>query len=453
MDEAFTRKSLLNELGEVLRLSLPIIVTTLSHTLMQFVDVLMLGKYGRLELAASSPAGMTFFVVASFLIGINSCNNTFVSQSMGRGHPSECARYTVHAIYLALIAQVLMIPLIIGGHVVFEFFAHEPEIRVLETTYFRVRGFQLGGVGMVVALATFYQGTGRPVIPMIAALVANALNVLGNYLLIFGKFGFPEWGIFGAGLATTVMTYVQVLILLGVFLSRRTHAKFTTRRWRPFELQRIRRLLAIGVPAGVSFALDVASWAIFINLVIGRLGTNTLAGSNVAGQIMALSFMPTVGLGIAVTALVGRYIGKGDIPGAKRRAYVAMACACSYMTLMGVLFVLFRGPLIRMFSSEPEIVRVGGIILCYAALFQFSDAIGILSHAALKGAGDMKFAAIVHVLTAWFFFLPLVLFLGRGQAWGVHGAWISATAYIWIIDVIFFRRFVGERWRKIDIFK
>ena len=446
-------KSLFGELREVIWLSLPIIITMTSHTLMQAVDAAMLGRYGHLELAAVIPAGLVFFTFASFLIGIISCNNTFVSQSLGRGLPQDCARYTIHAVYLALLAQFVMFPLIAWAKHLFAFFGHEPQVQALEVTYFGIRAMQLAGTGMIIALSTFFQGTGRPVIPMLTGIAANTLNILGDYVLIFGKFGFPEWGIFGAGLATTLATYVEVMLLMWVFLSGRMNREFGTRRWRPFEWARLQRLLRVGIWTAATFFLDLASWTIFINVLVGKLGTNVLAGNAAASQIMHLSFMPTIGLNIGVTAMVGRHIGQGDIRGAKRRGYLGIACGCSYMTVMGIIFFIFRRPLIMLFSQEPAVITAGSIILVYVALFQFSDAFNILSRGALKGAGDTRFPAVVQIVIAWFFFLPLASYLGRPDVWGIHGAWISATVYVWVLAPILFWRFVNEGWRKINIFR
>ncbi len=125
------------------------------------------------------------------------------------------------------------------------------------------------------------------------------------------------------------------------------------------------------------------------------------------------------------------------------------------MTVMGASFFLFRRPLIGLFLADarPEVIAAGSISLCYIALFQFSDSIGILSAGALKGAGDTKYTAVVQILIAWLFFLPLVFYLGKPEVWGLHGAWLAATIYIWIYSALLFRRFVSEKWRKIDIFR
>lgn len=447
------RKRLLGELGQVLSLSLPIIVTMFSQTLMQFVDTLFISHYGKAELAAVTPAGLTFFTLGSFMLGMMSCNNTFVSQSLGRGQKHDCARYTVHALSIGLAAQLLIMPFVFFAPSIFALYGHSAQIQPLEVSYFRTLCFRVGGMSIVAAFASFFQATDRPVVPMITGIIANLLNIVGDYALIFGHFGFPRWGIFGAGYMTTVATWCEAAMLFLVFISARTHSDFGSRNWGPFEFKKVAQFLRIGLAGGLAYALDLGSWTIFIAAVVGRLGENVLAGNNAASQIMHLSFMPAIGLNIGVTALVGRHIGMGDIPGAKRRAYLSMAAAACYMTIMGALFVLFRKPLIGIFSNDPEVVRAGGVILVYAGLFQFVDAVGILSSGALKGAGDTNFPVIMQLVLAWGVFLPAVFLFGRPEAGGIHGAWITAVVYIWIFDIILFFRFRGERWKKIDIFK
>ena len=447
------RKSALSELGEVVWLSFPMIVTMTSQTLMQSVDALMLGHYGENELAAVMTAGLSYFIFGAFLIGVNSCNNTFVSQSLGRGQPEECGRYTIHAIYLSLLIQPVLVPLIAAARPLFALYGHEPNVQALEVTYFRVRALQLAGTGATVALATFFQGTGRAAVPMITGVVANVVNIIGDYSLIFGHFGLPRLGILGAGITTTCASYLEVTLLLLFFLSARNRAQYGTSRWLPIQPEKIWRLLRIGIAAGVTFALDLGSWTIFISRFLGRLGTASLAAYGAAQQIMHLSFMPTIGLEIGVTALVGRHIGEHDIAGAKRRAYLGMIVAACYMSLVAVLTVIFRRQLISVFNDQPDVVRAGEIILVYVALFQFSDAFGILSQGALRGAGDTVFPAVLIAVLAFFFFLPLSYYLGRPDVLGVHGCWIAATVYIWAVDALLFWRFVSEGWRKIDIFR
>jgi len=451
--EKLERGSLRADLGEVVRLSLPIIITMGSQTMMMFVDMLLVGRFGKDELAAAGPGGLTFMVFGAFILGLVSCNNTFVSQCLGRGELGGCGRYTVHCIYIGFLAQVLILPFIAGAPLIFRLFHHEPVVMGLEVTYFRVLALRVAAMSVVAALAAFYQGTGRPIVPMVTGIFANGLNFVLDLILIFGKLGLPRLGLLGAGIATTLASCAEAAILLTLYLSRREQARFATRSWAPFEWKKVTQILRIGIAAGATFALDLGSWAIFVSFVIGKFGADVLAGNNAATSFMQLSFMPAYGLSIGLTALVGRYIGQGDYRAAKRRAYLGMACACCYMTLMGAMFYIFRRPLIGLFRHEPAVIAAGSLILTYVPLFQFADAFGIVSAGVLKGAGDTRFPAVAQIVLAWLFFLPLVFVLGNPHVEGLRGAWTAATIYIWLYDLVLLWRFVGERWRRINIFE
>jgi len=450
------------ELREVLDISLPVIVAMASHTLMGFVDRVMLANYGQAELAAAGAAGGMAFTVIAFIFGAANCTSTFVSQSVGRQQYDECARYTWQGVYFGVIAQILVIPVALSATFIFGLFKHAPDIKRLASLYFAIRMAHVAGTAAYASLSSFFQGIGRPVIPMITALIANLFNVALDYALIFGEFGFPKMGIKGAALATTIASYLQAALLLGVFLWRPMHERFKTRRHFRLDLPRFRRLLKIGAPAGLNFMLDVASWAIFTNALIGPLGRNILAASTATNSIVALSFLPAVGVNKGITVLVGKYIGRKNIRAAKRRAYIGIGLAMSYMLLMGVLFVLFRERLIRLFIKKGGTVdaanrllmlKAGSTMLILAAIFQAFDALGIVCYGALRGAGDTRFPAVVCVASACTVLLPLGYVLTFETGLGYVGAWSAAAIHIAVVSVILFWRFVSEAWRKIDIFE
>jgi len=442
-----------HDLGEVLGLSLPVIVAMASHTVMMLVDRLMLARYGADDLAAAGPAGSAAFAFLAFIMGTANCTSAFVAQSIGRGQPHECARYTWQGLYFGLAAQLAVVPLIIAAPLLFRLFGHGATIEELEAVYFRIVLAHAAGTGAYAALSSFFQGISRPVVPMVMALVANLFNVGADYVLIFGKLGFPAMGIEGAGWATTTASYLQAALLVGAFLWRPVHERFASRRdWR-LDWARLRRFLAIGMPAGASFMLNVASWAVFINLLIGSQGRDVLAANNAVGALLGLSFMPAVGMNKGVTVLVGQYIGRGDMRAAKRRAYLGIGLAMAYMLCMGILFVIFRRPIMRLFSSSPAIVETGATILILAAVFQAFDALGIVSQGALRGAGDTRVPALITIASGWGVLLPLGYALTFWAGLGYVGAWAAAAVQIALVGVVLFWRFASEAWRKIDIFR
>ncbi|HUT34759.1 MAG TPA: MATE family efflux transporter [Planctomycetota bacterium] len=451
----------LRDLREVMGISLPVIVAMGSHTVMGFVDSIMLAHYGPNELAAVGASGVMAFVVSAFIFGTASCTSTFVSQSVGRGQLDECARYTWQGLYFGLVAQVVVIPLILFPEAVFGIFRLGPEVKSRANVYFALRMTHVAGTAAYASLSSFFQGISRPVIPMWAAIIANLFNVAADYVLIYGKLGFPAMGIRGAALATVIASYLQVLLLLAPFLAGPMHERFRTRSSPGPDLARFWRLMVIGAPSGLNFMLGVASYAVFTNALIGPLGRNVLAANTAIHAITALSFMPAVGMNKGITVLVGQYIGRSDIPAAKRMAYLGVRLAIAYMFLMGLAFVAFRGPLMSFFvpndpsvaaSDRAAILQAGRTMLLLAAVFQAFDALGIVSMGALRGAGDTRFPAVVCVALAWGLLLPLGYLLTYTAGLGYVGAWLASAIHIAVVGTILFWRFASEAWRKIDIF-
>ena len=438
-------------LNEVLTMAMPVVIGLASTTVMGFVDTLMVARFGRKELAAVTPAALLAFTVSAFLDGVGTTNNTFVSQNFGARRLRECARYTWHAVYLALLMGLAVQVIQVWTPQIFALMGHEPEVRLREIAYFRIRLWGAGLFGMVVALANFNQGISRPRISMVAALVANSLNVALNYLLIFGRLGFPRMGIRGAALATVIASAFQAALLLAIFLSPAMARRFGTRRALRLQWSKFRDLLRIGGPVGLHFTADVASWAVFVNVLVGRFGETQLAASNAVGQFIHLSWLPTVGLNIAATQLMGQWIGRGRPDIARRRVMTALKIGVTYMAAMGVIFFVFRRSLVALFRNEPEVVYWGSAIMVWAALFQVSDAVGIVLYGALRGAGDTLLPALVVIGSAWLVFLPAGWLLAVEADLQAPGAWMGAAIHLTLIAVLLYWRFRSGRWRRMRL--
>lgn len=450
-------------LHEILTMAFPVIVAMASSTVMQFADFWMVSRVGTDEAAAVSPAGILVFTIISFFAGVLTCTNTFVSQSHANGEFEECSRYVWQGLYVALFAGAVALVLWPVAPHIFRALRHGARIEELETAYFRMRLFSVGTGASIVVMTGFMQGISRPRLTMYAAVAGCAINVGFNWVLIFGKLGFPALGILGAGLATSAATALQVAMLIGIFLSPKYARKYGSRRARRFAWSRMRNLIRIGWPSGVSWSLDVGIWGIFIAVIVGRLGKHALAASNMAGQIIHLSFMPTIGLSIATTALVGQNIGRRDLLTARARASTSMKLAMTYMFFMGAMFFLFREQLISFFLKKPEtaeaaadnlkILQLGTQILVFAAVFQVFDAMAIINNGALKGAGDTRFPMLATLSLGTVLFLPLCWVLTHKLKLGVVGAWGSAAAFICILGLTLLWRWRSGAWEKIDIFR
>jgi MATE family, multidrug efflux pump len=449
------------ELGEVLWLSLPIIISMLSYTLMSFADALMLSRHSKPELAAVTAAAPFFFTFCTLMMGTLSITNTFVSQSVGRGRKQDGPVYVWQALYLAAMWSAVVfcfIPLVPS---VFRIVGHAAHLQVHQVTYAQLIMLRMPAVGVFCAVSAFYQATKRPIVPMYTALISNAFNVLANYALIFGKFGFPEMGIKGAAIATVIATFLDAGLLLMMFLGPGAHKEYGTRSaWR-VKASQMWQLLRSGVPSGFTWFLENMAWLFFVWVIIGRkFGEDAMAANGAAIQVLHLSFMPVVGLNIGIQAIVARHIGMKDYAGAKRRTYRAIGLALCYMVVMGGMFFLFRRVLIQLFvdpdlpaAGARRFIEMGCVMLIYGAIFQAFDATVIVCYGALKGAGDTFFCMWTTVICSWCIFMPCSWALSRLTNMGVGGAWFGLTVYIAALAAVYLWRLSSDAWRKIDIFE
>ena len=443
----------------MLRLAAPMVVTTVSFTIMQFVDRFMVSRLGTNALAAILPAGFASFLPGGFAIGAMTSLNTFVSQSLGRGDRKACANYYWQAIYMGLAYFVLVIAIMWPtAPLLFKMMGQPPAIIEMEVIYFRIILYAQILAVINWASSQFFMGIHRPIITMCASLCGQAVNVVANYVLIFGKFGFPRMEIAGAGWGTFIGIAVAAGINMTVFLGRRIHARFESRRALGIHLGKMVGLLKVGLPAGFGLMVNVAFWGVILVGLVGRFGTEALAATSAVLAFTSLSVMPVVGIGTALTAAVGKTIGHGKKDLAMKQTSVCLRVALTYMGLVGICFFLFRYELMAFWTTDPErdrgVIEAGADILICAAVYQIFHAARTIYSGALRGAGDTVWLAIISGAGA-----VVVLWLGGAimaaafPALGALGPWMAAALSIISVGLANRWRFKSKRWMNIDLFK
>lgn len=442
-----------SDLRVLAAMAAPIVVSTFSRTVMSFVDFAMVSQLGKEAQAAVGAASIMLFVLLGFGIGTMTCVNTYVSQCLGRRQLADCSAYAYQGLWVAGLMGVLALLTWDWVAPMFALFGHAREVLELEITYAQIGLFSVGPTIAAVAVNNFFNGIHRPVVGMISAVSANAVNILADYVLIFGNWGFPAMGVAGAAWATVLAVSLRVLWLLVAMMwptFRRTY--HCTRTW-GWDTAKVRNLLAIGLPAGLQFVGDILAWGLFINWMIGGFGTEHLAASNILMQYMSVSFMPAVGVGIALTSVVGRAIGQRDYAAAIRRARLGVSLVAAYAGLMGLTFLVARGPLIRFFSSDPQVLAIARKLMVLIAVFVVFDGLSIAYNNALRGAGDTRWPAVVIVGLSWLVLigggtLVVRVFPHAGSA----GPWVVATVFIIMLASALAWRWHSQAWRKIDLF-
>jgi MATE family multidrug resistance protein len=468
---AFTHRPI----AEVLQIALPTALTMLSYPLMQFVDKLMVGQVGPLEVAAQGNGGIWAFAPMSVGMGLITVVNTYVSQNLGAGTPRNGPKYAWAAVWLSagiwllLLAWAAMLPWLFTalGH------RELPDGERLYQMELSYAWTLLAGSILVIAgrgLHHFFFGLHRPGVVFLATVVGNVVNILANYVLIFGERGLPALdlpgipetpalGVLGAALGTVLGTAFELGIPLFIFLGRKLNDQLGTRAaWR-LDLRAAKDILRLGWPGGFQFGNEMICWAIFMTGLVAVFGPDHLTAAWIVLTYMHLSFMPAVGFAVATTSLVGKYIGAGLPDEAVRRARIALALAVAYTSFWGLMFLLFRHELVAIFlggdatpQQAAEIIRIGGVLMICAAVFQAFDAIGIVYAGALRGAGDTIWPGIVTMLYSWTLIIGLGWLLVR-FAPGLEslGPWIGSAVYIIMVGITLAWRFERGHWRSIRL--
>ena len=442
---------------ELARVAYPLILSTASHTIMQFTNRVFLAHYSPDALAACVPAGILAFSFLCFFMGTATYTNAFVSQYYGKGKTASVSVAVWQGVWLALISGVILLFLTPAGLYIIDHSGHAAAVRVLERPYFTILTLFAGFPVLNTALAAFFIGRGKTKVPMAVNIAGNALCVLLSWLLIFGTGPAPELGIRGAAFAAAAGQMLMTAIYLRLIFSPYNRRRYRTYRLVGVHKAMLFRLVKFGVPNGVGFLLDVASFGAFI-FIIGGMDKISLAASNIIASINMIAFMPVIGLGLAALTLVGKYIGMKKQELAVRVTYNAAKLAGAYALALGLLFVSVPGLFINIFGSGnsgeyAEILARTRPLMKVLAIFVFFDALGIIFSDALRGAGDTRFQMLGTSLVAWLLFVPGVWYISRCAGGELIHVWSWGGFYVFLLSIFFTLRFRSGLWRRIDILK
>jgi putative efflux protein, MATE family len=445
---------------EVLTVGAPLMISMGSTTLMQFTDRVFLGRHDVLELAAAVPGGIVSFLAVAFFMGVATCVGVLVAQYHGACRPERVGAALWAGVWFSLFSGLALCGLAWLGVPLFRLAGHPLSVQGMEAEYFRILTLGGGFIVLSTALSGYFSGLGRTVAVMAVNLIGAAANIPLDYALIFGRLGAPELGITGAAIATVAGSAISCLLFGLLLLAPEAESRHRVRSaWR-LDTEMLARLMKIGLPAGVQFFLDIMALSGF-SLLVGRMGLVALSATNIAFSINGLTYLPVIGLSIAVSILVGRSQGQGRPDRARRATGNALFLALVWMIAVGLVFLLAPGPLLDLFRSaaggaapgagEPsfaEIRAMGVVLLRYVALYSLADAVSLVFFGALKGAGDTRFVMYaILVASVGVLILPTWYVVDRGM-WGIHGPWLALSAYICFLAACFGLRFMGGAWAR-----
>ena len=446
------------DVKDVLVVALPMLLSMSFDTLMTFIDRLFLSKLGPAEMNAALGAGAVQLALTMFFTGMISYTTAMVAQRLGGKRRWDCARAFMQALYVSLMCVPLLYLTIPLGHVAFGM-EHLPADQLqYQKTYFNILMF--GGVINLVrnVAPCFFSGIGETKIVMKAAFVGMLVNVACNFVLIYGMGPIPALGVAGAAYGTLIGNLVSTVILFAKFFGKSCHRRFRTRYAFAFSWPLTRELLKKGIPSGVEMFLNMSAFQLLI-LMFHALGPESATASSVMFNWDMVAYVPLMGLEVASTSLVGRYVGAKDGAAASRSTYSGLKLGWGYSLLMGIFFIFLPGILTDIFKPDVaeasaeaiaifESARPMSIFMLRIATFYiFVEVLLVIYAGALRGAGDTLWVMFACAIMNWCVAgaLYLVAYVFGLPA---HLAWIAVVAVYSTAPVLFWLRWKNGKWRR-----
>ncbi|MAW35860.1 MAG: MATE family efflux transporter [Rhodospirillaceae bacterium] len=438
----------------MLLLGIPLIGSHLAQAAVGLTDTVMLGWYDVEALAAGVLATSFFFMLFVLASGFSFAVMPLVASASSAGDPVQIRRVTRMGLWLSIAFAILLFPLMWWSGRILLLLGQEPVIAELAQTYLRIAGFGLLPALLVMVLKSYVAAQERAGIVLWVTIVGALGNALANWVLIFGNWGFPEMGIAGAALASTV-NYSLMLAGLCFYAVRvfPEHALFQ-RLWRP-DWEALQRVFQLGWPIGLTHLAESAMFAASA-VMMGWVGTLPLAAHGIALQLASTTFMVHIGLSQAATVRAGRAFGRRDVDGLLRGGQVGFMLALAMVVLTMAAFLGMPETLISLFldPADPDrftIITIGVGLLAMAALFQLADGTQAMAVALLRGVHDTRVPMIQAAVSYWLVGLPTSYVLGFWTPLGAIGVWLGLVAGLSCAAVLLLRRFWWQRFWMQDM--
>ncbi len=432
-------------LGEVARLSGPLVISFVSSSIMGLTDMLVVGQVGTGEQGGVGVGSAISWGLTSMAAGVVSVVSTYVAQAWGAGKRDQLARWTAAGfVAVALFAPFLLaagvfIPDLVG--------LLDPteaiEGPLIEYTTLMV----LGSPAMLMAFVfiSFYRGVGDTITPMVLTVGAIALNILLDLLLVFGWLGFPEMGVSGAALASVTATSLELVAFTVLYFHGKNARDYLTNMPAALRMRDLISFFKTGFPVGLGWLADNFAFNV-MTLIIASSTAAATAAHSIAIQIVNFALMPAIAISVAGSTLVGQYIGAGRPDLSRRAASWTMKLNLALMGTLSLVFVIFRRDIVSLFNPDAEVIADGAFAITMAALFQVFDALSISADGAFRGAGQTVFPMVTRILIMNVLLIPLGLLGAHYGPSPLEGIWTAAVLAISLQGLIMFAKYRKGKW-------
>ncbi len=426
-------------------------IGSLGHIMVGVADSVMVGQFlGPIPLAATALANSVFHIPFVFALGVAFGLTPLVANADGEKNVKKSATLWKNAFYVNLIFGVLITGLMLGLEPIFKLMKQDAAVVDYAIPFFAIISLSMIPFLLFLNLKQFAEGLSDTAAATRISLAANVLNIVLNYVLIKGVWGFPELGLNGAAYATLIS---RIAMFVGLWLYIKYKSKFkkywVARETAKLNLKSIKEILTIGVPSGLQYIFEVGTFAVCA-ILIGVIGALPQAAHQVSISLASISYMAAGGLSAAASIRVGNQLGKKDYNTLKLAALSLFVMVIIFMSFMGIVFLTGRFFWPSLFTQDQTVIAIAAQLLIITFLFQISDGVQVVAQGALRGLSDVRTPTILTFFSYWVIALPLAYLLGFYTTLGVIGVWIGLAVGLTVNAILLFRRFIKKADSLID---
>lgn len=447
MSSSISNRPVAADFRALAQLAIPVTLVQVGLMAMGVVDTMIVGHVSASALAGVAVGTLYIYALGSFGMGLLMAVEPVMSQAIGAGERDVVARAFQRGLIVASVLGVLGALALLPIGSVLRFFGQSEATIAVAERYSLVQMPSMVAYFLFVLVRQSLQAQGqtRPII--ITIVIANLFNAVLAWSLVFGHFGAPALGVWGAGFATALARWLMVLLLVG--LAWRELRPLIGWRADTFQLLPLLRLLGIGLPIAVQYQLEFGVFAA-VALIMGRIGEIPMAAHQIAINVASLTFMVPLGISSSGAVLVGRAVGAGDAARARRAAVASLITGVVFMVLSAVTLWSVPDLLARAYTNDAAVIAMAATLLPIAAVFQVFDALQVVSIGVLRGVGDTRTPLVVNLVGYWVLALPLGLWLAFRQGQGPAGLWWGLVAGLAAVGVVLAARVRVRLWRSLE---
>lgn len=413
------------EFYSTLKLAWPIIIGQLSHIALGVIDSAMVGRLGADPLAAVSVSVGLFSILMVFGIGVSFAISPLAAIARGAADATQAEKILKNGVINGLVVGTLLIVLMLGVAAILPWMKQTPEVTALSIPYLQILALSMLPIMIFQSFRQFSEGLEIMYPALIIGLAMIPMNTFGNWLLIYGNWGFQAMGVEGAAWATVATRVVAAALMANYVLRNRRFAAYRQMTWRrAIDSVVMKRLLTLGIPGGAQLIFETSAFA-FAAVMIGWLGSKALAAHQIAINLASISFMVAIGISSASAIRVGHAQGQANFVKVRNIGKTSFFMAGGFMALCGLVFIVLRFALPSLYIDDTEVINQAAQLLLVAAAFQIVDGIQAVGVGLLRGMEDVKRPTLYVMLAYWVLALPLGGLLAFPLGMGVLGLWIA----------------------------